>query len=126
MMRSGSSEWRLWRLDRGHATTTRHKRLCLWVEGVVAIITTGNWMLALRVMGVDICWELSICIRDSHVPLRTGWGASPRLELSRRSKARLPRRLLRANRRNRGTIVSHRASARRIALLGSLRSILVE
>lgn len=126
MMGSGSGEWRLWRLDRSHATpTTRHKRLCLWVEGVVAIITTGNWVLALGIMGVDICWELPVCIRDSHMPLRTGWGASPRLVLSRRSKARLPTRLLRANRRNRCTVVSHRASTRRIALLGGLRGILV-
>jgi hypothetical protein len=119
-MGSRGGEWRLGRRYRSH-TTTRHKRLRLRVEGMVSVIAPGNWMLALRVVGIEISWELTKSIRDTHVPLRAGWCTPSRLELGGRGKAWLPSRLLRPGWRHRGTIVCHRTSSRRVSLLIGLR-----
>ena len=119
MMRSRGGEWRLGRRDRSH--TTRHERLRLRVEGMVSVIAPRNWMLALWVVGVEICRELSKGVRYTHVPLRAGWSTPSRLELGRRGKAWLPSRLLRPGWRHRGTIICHGTSSRRVSLLIGLR-----
>jgi hypothetical protein len=126
MVRSGSSKGRLRRLNRCHATATRHKRLCLWVKGMVSIVTSRDWVLALRVMGVDVRWELPECIRDPQMPLRTSRCTSSRRVLSRRSEGRLPVRLLWPSWGYRSAIIGHRTTTRWVALLTGLGSILMK
>jgi hypothetical protein len=74
-MRSRGGEWWLGRRDGSHSTT-RHKRLCLGVESVVAVVAPRDWVLALRVMRINVCWELSKSVRNTHMPLRASRGSS--------------------------------------------------
>jgi hypothetical protein len=117
-------------LSRAHSIA-RNKRLSLWVE-CVALITTRNRMLALRVIWVDIDWELSIRIRDPdclHVALRlrlrtASWllersgDRRGTLVVSRLLPAGLRRRVL-----HRRSVPWHRSRGGWVSLLGSLQRL---
>lgn len=66
-MRSRGSEGRLrWR-HRRHAVPSRHKGLCLGIEGIISVIASRYRVLAFGIIRVDIGRQLAICVGNANV-----------------------------------------------------------